>query len=147
MTTNATPPAETAKDKESPNTDPAKDATLVPDSSPAPVNKYAKPAETVAKVETPPAKVETPPAKVETTKLAEEGYDKLMGTEERLTFHEGKYEGFEFVKMRLIKTGCIQYDPANPDLVLDTADKRGKTLPLTPFFKSRIGVTLELVFK
>jgi hypothetical protein len=140
MTTNATPPVETAKDKENLSTDPAKDATLNPEESPAPVNKYAKPAEPVV-----PAKPEdTEPAK---DSVKPEDTEPTEAVEEKLTFHKDKFAQFEFVKMRLKKTGCMQYDPQNPELVLDTADKRGKTLPLTPFFKSRIGITLELVFK
>jgi len=143
MTTNATPPAETAKDKENPNIDPAKDATLTPEKSPAPANKYATPTEATPKKESTPAansaaaKDPVKPAATVPTEVAKE----------KLTFHKDKFEGFELVKMRLKKEGCMQYDPQNPELVLDTADKRGKTLPLTPFFKSRIGVTLELVLK
>jgi hypothetical protein len=64
---------------------------------------------------------------------------------ERLTFHKEKFAEYKLVRMYLLQPGCIQYDPAFPELVLNTGDKRGMTLPLTPFFKDRIGVTLELV--
>ena len=143
MNTNATPPVKTAKDKENPSTDPAKDATLNPEESPAPVKKYAAPVEATPKKEATPAA--KPAAAKDPVKPA--ATEPAKALEERLTFHKDKFAGFELVKMRLIKSGCMQYDPQNPELVLDTADKRGKTLPLTPFFKSRIGMTLELVLK
>lgn len=65
--------------------------------------------------------------------------------EEKLCFHPDKFASVKKVRMYLLEEGVIQYDPANPELVLDTCDKRGKLMPLTPFFKSRIGSTIELV--
>jgi hypothetical protein len=56
-----------------------------------------------------------------------------------------KYAQFKVVNLRLLKPGTIQYDPNYPELVLNTSDKEGMPLPLTPFFSSRINQTLELV--
>lgn len=65
--------------------------------------------------------------------------------EEVLSFDKDKYPGVAIVRMRLLQAGTIQYDPSNNELILDTADEKGKLLPLTPFFSQRIGRTLELV--
>ena len=66
---------------------------------------------------------------------------------EVLTFDKEKFaaRGVSVVRMRLLTAGIIQYDPDNSELILDTADQKGKLLPLTPFFAQRIGRTLELV--
>jgi hypothetical protein len=48
--------------------------------------------------------------------------------------------------MYLTKEGTVQYDPSFPELVLRSTDKeKGQLLPLTPFFKSRMGVSLEVI--
>ena len=70
----------------------------------------------------------------------------IVPVKETLSFNKEKFSQYKLVRMYLIQAGTMQYDPSNPELVLDTADKKGKLLPLTPFFKSRIGVTIELIY-
>jgi hypothetical protein len=140
MTTNATPPAETAKDTlKAPVTSPAKDApstqlgSKLPSEKPAEKPLLGSDAKKTFGAAIPPVKAPEKPAEKVEEKVAE-----------RLTFHKGKFADYKLVRMYLLQKGCIQYDPAFPELVLNTSDKRGMILPLTPFFKSRIGVTLEL---
>ena len=63
----------------------------------------------------------------------------------KLTFSLDKFQGVKLARLRLTEAGIIQYDPANPELVLDVYDTKGKILPLTPFFQSRLGKTVELI--
>ena len=56
-----------------------------------------------------------------------------------------RFVSFQWVKMRLIKEGTMQYDPSYPDLKLNSAAKEGVLMPLTPFFASKIGSTIELI--
>ncbi len=55
-----------------------------------------------------------------------------------------KFDKFKKVRLRLLEPNTIQYDPSYPELILDTTKKRGKLMPLTPFFASRIGTKVEL---
>lgn len=137
MTTNATPPVKTAEDTKKEQTTPS--AGTAPSTPPAskPLlgsDRLKQPSPELKKETTPP-KQETPPAP-ETKK--DEG-------EEQLTFHKEKFADYKLVRMYLKEGGRMQYDPQYPELKLNTCDKRGKLLPLTPFFKSRIGITLEIV--
>lgn len=66
--------------------------------------------------------------------------------EEALTFDKAKFSQYKIVRLRLLVAGQMQYDPAYTELKLNTAEKDGMLLPLTPFFASRIGQTLEIVF-
>lgn len=63
----------------------------------------------------------------------------------KLTFVREKFQGVKLAKLRLLTPDTIQYDQDNPELVLDTAKETGKILPLTPFFQSRLGKTIELL--
>lgn len=155
MTTNATPPAETAKDtpsqpiassvKTAPSTQlgskpesekPAEKKLLGSDARKPLGSDARKPLGSDAKkVQDPAPKPSTPPV----TKKEDEP------VKEVLTFHKDKFADYKLVRMYLLQEGSIQYDPAFPELVLNTSDKRGMLLPLTPFFKSRIGVTLDIV--
>ncbi len=152
MTTNATPSAPTATattEKEQGAS--AKSATSVPPASAkqadvkSEVKVESAPAATVKPAEPKPevkTEVKAAPVKpVETAKPAEA----VKPVEERLTFNKEKFAQYKLVRMYLLKGGRIQYDPQYPELILNTSDPRGKLLPLTPFFKSRIGVTLDIV--
>jgi len=55
-----------------------------------------------------------------------------------------KFDKFKKVRLRLLEPNTIQYDPGYPELILDTSSKKGKLMPLTPFFASRIGTKVEL---
>lgn len=126
MTTNATQPAKTAKDPVKPlTTGSAKTAPSTQLGSKP--SSLGKPLGSKLQEPKPEPKQEN------------------KAPEEKLTFHKEKFADYKLVRMYLLQDGCIQYDPSFPELVLNTSDKRGKLLPLTPFFKSRIGVTLELV--
>jgi hypothetical protein len=63
------------------------------------------------------------------------------------SIYEGdtRYAAFKIVNLRLLKEDTIQYDPNYPELILNTTAAEGMSLPLTPFFASRISQTLELV--
>jgi len=136
MTTNATPPAETAK--ETPNPSPTDSVKTVP-STP----EGTKPLLGSDRLKQPEPTKTTPPVEKKDTPPAE--LKKDDAPVEKVKFHREKFADYELVRMYLKQEGCVQYDPAFPELVLNTSDKRGMLLPLTPFFKSRIGVTLELV--
>ena len=58
---------------------------------------------------------------------------------------DSRYTQFKIVNLRLLREGTIQYDPAYPELVLNSTAAEGIPMPLTPFFASRINQTLELV--
>lgn len=65
-------------------------------------------------------------------------------TPEGLTFNRAKYSQFKLVRLKLLKSGIIQYDPSYPDLILKEVEG-GMILPLTPFFAARLSKTIELI--
>lgn len=48
------------------------------------------------------------------------------------------------VRLRLLQPDTVQYDTVNK-IMLNSSDKKGVLIPLTPFFASRIGTNVELV--
>lgn len=133
MTTNATPTVKTAEEP--------KKVETTPSAKTAPSTLNATKPLGSDKLKQP----ETKPAAVVTAPVAKPPVKEEAAPEEKLTFHKEKFADYKLVRLYLLEEGCIQYDPAFPELVLNTADKRGKILPLTPFFKSRIGITLDIV--
>lgn len=117
MTTNTSEPVKTAK---------------------SPVKPEAKKS-TVSAAASVPKKVAVEPKKVPVSSQPS------AGANLKLSFDKAKFAKFDIVRLYLKEAGQIQYDPSYPELVLDVAGKPGKLLPLTPFFKSRIGKTLEIV--
>lgn len=69
----------------------------------------------------------------------------VQQAQESLSFNKEKFQGVKLARLRLTVPDIIQYDPDNPELVLNTTAETGKILPLTPFFQSRLGKTIELV--